>query len=127
MTLKIWTVATDTEMGTESHTFNTEAEFNDFMHGFLAERWHSDDDMPDDWNAAWEAMGEALGDLDTFTCGETDLSDHPLVLEAIVGLRLGIERMEMNNYDKEEDPFVLEVEEIIAKLEPPQRPAQAAA
>lgn len=125
--MKIWTVATDTQFGTETHTFLTEEDFDNFMHGLLEERWHSDDDMPDDWSDAWEAMGCVLGDLDTFSTGEIELFDHPAVLEALQGLRLGVERMTMNDYGGEEKPYIAEIEAIIAKLTPPKPPEQAVA
>lgn len=125
--MKIWTVATDTECGTESHIFFTEEEFNRFMHDFLMDRWdiHTQGPMPDDWNTAWEAMGQTLGDLDSFQCGEEELYGHPVLIEALGALRLAHERLEMNNYGNEEDKHIAELEGVIAKLVKP-TPAQEA-
>lgn len=126
--MKIWTVATDTKFGTESHIFHTEEEFNRFMHDFLMERWdeHSQGPMPDDWNDAWEAMGETLGDLDTFQCGEEELYEHPVVIEALGALALAHERLEMNNYGGEEDQHIAQLAELIEKLAKPKPEKEAA-
>lgn len=126
--MKIWTVATDTRDGTESHIFHTDEEFDRFMHDFLADRWdtHSQGPMPDDWGTAWEAMGETLGDLDSFQCGEEELYDHPLVVEALAALALAHERLEMNNYGHEEDQHIAQLEGVIAKLTKPKPQKDAA-
>jgi len=120
--MKIWTVATDTEDGTETHVFHTEEAFDRFMHDFLQARWAGETGggpMPEYWRDAWEAMGCTLGDLDTFTCGEEELYDHPLVVEVLAALNSASERLQMNNYGDEESQYIGELAGVIAKRTKP--------
>lgn len=119
--MKIWTAATDSQFGTETHTFLSEEEFNDFMHDFLGERWpHEPDDMPDDWNDMWDAMGNSLsGSLDSFQTGEIELYDHPVVEEAARALQAAQERLGQPG----DDDLHRQLSEVLVKLLPPPPPA----
>jgi hypothetical protein len=97
--MKLWTLATDTNFGTETHTFKTEAEFNDFMLGFLADHWHSDEEIPDDWSEAWDAMDNQLGGMDTFQTAEIELFDHPVVAETLDALHAAHQKLEKADSD----------------------------
>lgn len=61
--------------------------------------------------------GEGVRDDELMWISEHKLGDHPAVKEAIATLYSSHERLEMNNYDGEEDPFIGDCETAITMLE----------
>lgn len=81
--MKIWTITTDTDMGTETSVWFTEAAANARATAIVT-NWYDDwlraDNEPrdhTDWQETYELLQEVSGFIDTLVVDEHDLSAHP--------------------------------------------------
>lgn len=82
--MKIWTITTDTDEGTNTDLAFSEKDANSTALSFCSRNWtkwtgRAIEDMPTDWVDAQSELLGCMGYLDTITVSETDISAHPLL------------------------------------------------
>lgn len=70
-----------------------------------------------DWQESYSILCDTVGFMDQLTVEEHDLTEHPAAKEARATLNLCIERLDLNDVDGEERPFIEDCQTAIKLLE----------
>lgn len=117
--MKIWTITTDDDSGTNTGAYFSETEAMRVALDWCKATWERAGygawkDFAD-WRDAYEEMYDSLTDY--LSLEEHDISEHPALKEALATLHSVKERLHMNNLDHEEDGPIEDCETAIQLLE----------
>ena len=117
--MKIWTLTTNDDNGICTEVCLSKEAADNGAWSYVEHYWKEWDDskpMPDDWRDAMEALEDCVGFIDSVHVEEHDISAHPAIRDARGALHCAGERLEMNNYSREEDEYISDMQEAYAGL-----------
>lgn len=120
--MKIWTISSDTDGdGAITAVYHTkdaaQSAFARIVAASWASVWAEAKPMPEDITTAWRQLCTVPGFFDVVTMEEHDLTEHRAVKEAIATLHGTIDRLQMNDMNGEEGPFIEDCQTAIKLLE----------
>lgn len=134
--MKIWTITTDDDNGTQTAIHTTrgaaEAQAREIVAAWYERHVAADGEERDheDWQESYDILRDTVGFMNSLTLEEHDITTHPAVREALAALDLAQERLRMNDMDGEELPCIHDCAVAVALLtdaEPPQMDEATAA
>ena len=118
--MKIWSLAINDEYNSsfEPEIFFSEDEASEEAEAWVTAAWNNwfefEIPRPELWEDARDELEKQVGFLDYISMTEHDISDHPAVKEATATLNVCFDRLQMNNLNREESPFI---QDVITALE----------
>lgn len=114
--MKIFTLVTDSNAGTFCEVYHTEWDRDTRCYAICVDQWTPKDGlMPTNWREAYSTMQDRSAEW-WLHISEHDVSAHPAVKEAVATLNVCRERLEMNDLEGEELPFIEDIDTALSML-----------